>query len=76
MRVHRRRTRSRWRRPAPAQQALLVLVRLYKGGTFTQVSANFEVGATTAWRYVLQATALLAEQASTLAHRSASRGVF
>ncbi|MBB6122279.1 hypothetical protein FHS13_004268 [Nocardiopsis algeriensis] len=50
IRVHRKNTGSRWRRLDPAQQALLVLVHLYKGGTFTQIAAGFDVGTTTAWR--------------------------
>lgn len=66
IRVHRKNTGSRWRRLSPAQQALLVLVHLYKGETFTQVAVGFDVGTATAWRYVHETTALLAEQAPTL----------
>ncbi|RKS08484.1 DDE superfamily endonuclease [Nocardiopsis sp. Huas11] len=65
LRAHRKNTGSRWRRLDPAQQALLVLVHLHKGEVFTQVAAGFEVGTTTAWRYVREATVLLAEQAPT-----------
>ena len=66
IRTHRKNTGSRWRRLAPAQQALLVLVHLYKGEPLAQVAAGFRVGTTTAWRYIREATALLAEQAPTL----------
>src|SRR5690625_2231393 len=66
IRAHRKNTGSRWRRLDPAQQALLVLVHLHKGETLTQVAAGFDVGTTTAWRYVRETTALLAEQAPTL----------
>ncbi|MCY9784283.1 transposase family protein [Nocardiopsis sp. EMB25] len=41
IRAHREDTRSRWRRPHPAQQALLVLVHLYKGEPFAQITAGF-----------------------------------
>lgn len=66
IRAHRKNTGSRWRRLDPAQQALLVLVHLHKGETLTQVAAGFDVGTTTAWRYVRETTALLAKQAPTL----------
>lgn len=66
IRTHRARTGSRWRRLDPAQQALLVLAHLYKGEPFAQVAAGFGVGTATAWRYVRETTALLAEQAPTL----------
>ena len=63
IRAHRKTAGSRWRRLDPAQQALPVLVHLYRGETFTHLAAGFEVGATTAWRYVRETTALLAKQA-------------
>lgn len=44
----------------PARQALLVLVHLYKGETFAQFAAGFDVGTSTAWRYVREASGLLA----------------
>ena len=65
IRAHRKRTGSRWRRLDPAQQALLVLVHLYKGEPFTHLAAGFGVGTTT-WRYVQETIRLLAEQAPTL----------
>jgi Helix-turn-helix of DDE superfamily endonuclease len=57
---------SRWRKLNPGQQALLVLVYLRKGETFADLAAGFEVGTTTAWRYVEETTALLAARAPKL----------
>ena len=57
---------SRWRKLNPGQQALLVLVYLRKGETFAQLAAGFEVGRTTAWRYVTEVVALLAARAPKL----------
>src|SRR5690348_338829 len=57
---------SRWRKLNPGQQALLVLAYLRKGETFTQLAAGFEVGRTTAWRYVTEVVALLAARAPKL----------
>lgn len=66
IRVHRKNTRSRWRRLDPGQQALLVLVHLHKGETFAELAAGFQISLTTAWRYVRETTRLLAQQAPTL----------
>lgn len=77
IRTHRKNTGSRWRRLDPAQQALLVVVHLYKGEPFAQAAAGFRVGTTTAWRYIRETTALLAEQAPTLEqglHRARRQG--
>jgi Helix-turn-helix of DDE superfamily endonuclease/DDE superfamily endonuclease len=57
---------SRRRKLNPGQQALLVLVYLRKGKTFAQLAAGFEVGRTTAWRYVTEVVALLAARAPKL----------
>jgi len=57
---------SRWRKLNPGQQALLGLVYLRKGETFAQLAAGFEVGRTTAWRYVTEVVALLAARAPKL----------
>jgi len=57
---------SRWRKLNPGQQALLVLAYLRKGETFTQLAAGFEIGRTTAWRYVTEVVALLAARAPKL----------
>ena len=43
-----------------------MLVYLRKGETFTEVAAGFEVGTTTAWRYVNETVALLAARAPKL----------
>jgi hypothetical protein len=48
------------------RQALLVLVYLRKGETFTELAARFGVGTTTAWRYVNETVALLAARAPKL----------
>ena len=64
--VHRRNTRSRWRRLDPGQQVLLVLVHLHKGETFAELAAGFRISLTTVWRYVRETTRLLAQQAPTL----------
>jgi hypothetical protein len=57
---------SRWRKPGPGQQALLVLAYLRKGETFEHLAAGFEVGRTTAWRYVSETVELLADRAPKL----------
>jgi hypothetical protein len=57
---------SRWRKLNPGQEALLVLVYLRKGETFADLAAGFEVGRTTAWRYVDEVVALLAARAPKL----------
>ena len=66
IRAHRARTGSRWRRLAPADQALLVLVHPHKGEPLAQVAAGFGIGAVIAWRYVNETTALPAARAPTL----------
>jgi hypothetical protein len=57
---------SLWRKLNPGQQAMLVLVYLRKGETFTDLAAGFGVGLATAWRYVEETTALLAARAPKL----------
>jgi len=66
IRRHRKSIGSRWRKLNPGQQAMLVLVYLRKGDTYPELAAAFGVGLATAWRYVEEATALLAEQAPKL----------
>ncbi|RSN15702.1 IS5/IS1182 family transposase [Nonomuraea sp. WAC 01424] len=75
IRSHRKAIRSTWRRLNPAQQALLVLVYLRKGETFTELGAGFGVSAATAWRYVEETIGLLRARAPKLRHalRSADR---
>ena len=57
---------SCWRKLNPGRQALLVLVYLRKGETFAELAAGFEVGTSTAWRYVNETVALLAARAPKL----------
>ncbi len=71
IRRHRKAIGSCWRKLNPGRQALLVLVYLRKGETFAELAAGFEVGITTAWRYVTETTELLAGRAPTL--RQAAR---
>ena len=66
IRRHRISIGSLWRKLNPGQQALLVLVYLRKGETFAELAAGFEVGISTAWRYVNETVALLAGRAPTL----------
>jgi hypothetical protein len=66
IRRHRKSIGSCWRKLNPAQQALLVLAHLRKGETFAELAAGFEVGTTTAWRYVNETVALLAARAPKL----------
>lgn len=66
VRKHRRELGSVWRKLDPGQQALLVLVYLRKGEPFAEVSAGFDVSATTCWRYVNETVELLAQQAPKL----------
>jgi hypothetical protein len=72
IRRHRKSIGSCWRKLNPGQQALLVLAHLRKGETFAELAAGFEVGTTTAWRYVSETVALLAARAPKL--RQAVRG--
>jgi len=66
IRRHLRAIGSRWRKLSPGKQALLVLAYLRKGETFEDLAAGFGVGRTTAWRYVNEATELLAARAPKL----------
>lgn len=75
IRRHRAAIGTRWRRLNPGQQAMLVLVHLRKGETFAEVAAGFGIGTATAWRYVRETVALLADRSPTLdqALRAAKR---
>jgi hypothetical protein len=66
IRRHRAAIGSPWRKLNPGRQALLVLVYLRKGETFTEVAAGFGVGVATAWRYVNETVSLLAAGAPKL----------
>src|SRR5258708_20534868 len=72
IRGHRASICSLGRKLNPGQQALLVLAYLRKGETFADLAAGFEVGTSTAWRYVNETVALLAARAPKL--RQAVRG--
>ena len=67
IRSHRNQRRSRWRRLNPGRQALLALAHLRNGDTYTRLAAGFEIGVSTAWRYVQEAIALLSAAADDLA---------
>ena len=67
IRSHRNQRRSRWRRLDAGRQALLALAHLRTGGTYTRLAAGFQIGVSTAWRYVQEAIALLAQAADDLA---------
>lgn len=73
VRRHRVAIGSTWRELNVGRQALLVLAYLRKGETFAELAAGFEVGTTTAWRYVTETVALLA--AGALKLRTAIRDV-
>lgn len=60
IRERRRAIGSRWRKASPGRQALLVLVHLRKGSTYTELAAAFGVGVATVYRYVTEAIDLLA----------------
>jgi len=66
IRRHRAAIGSPWRKLNPARQALLVLAYLRKGDTFAELAAGFDVGTTTAWRYVNETAGLLAARAPKL----------
>jgi len=66
IRRHREQRRSRWRRLDAGQQALLALAHLRNGDTLTRLAYGFQIGVTTAWRYVREAINLLAATADDL----------
>ncbi|MBB5773675.1 transposase family protein [Nonomuraea jabiensis] len=65
IRRHRKTIGSVWRLLNPGQQALLVLVYLRKGETFSELGA-FRVSTATAWRYVEETVALLSARSPKL----------
>lgn len=66
IRRHRTTIGTPWRRLTPGQQALLVLVHLRKGETFTEIAAGFGVSTATAWRYVQETVRLLSARSPKL----------
>jgi hypothetical protein len=57
---------SRWRRLAPGRQAMLTLAWLRNGDTYTRLAAGFGIGVATVYRYLREATAVLAQLALSL----------
>ena len=55
-----------WRKLTAGQQALLVLAHLRNGDTYARLAAGFGVGLATVYRYVREATDLLAARAPSL----------
>ncbi|GAA3783706.1 transposase family protein [Streptomyces coacervatus] len=66
LREHRRALGTRWRRLNAGRQALLTLAHLRNGQPYAQLAAGFEIGTTTAYRYITEAVKLLAALAPTL----------
>jgi hypothetical protein len=66
IRAHRDQRGSRWRRLDPGRQALLALAHLRNGDTYTRLAWGFEIGVSTAWRYVREAVDLLTATADDL----------
>lgn len=66
IRAHRRTIRSRWRRLAPGDQALLTLAYLHKGERLRALAAGFGISEATAWRRVRETIGLLAAKATGL----------
>jgi adenosyl cobinamide kinase/adenosyl cobinamide phosphate guanylyltransferase len=60
IRRHRNQRRSRWRRLDAGRQAVLALAHLRNGDTYIRLAAGFEIGVSTAWRYVQEAITQLA----------------
>lgn len=75
IRRHRKAIGSSWRLLSPGRQALLVLVYLRKGETYSELAAGFGVSTSTAWRYVEEAVMLLSARSPRLgrALRKAAR---
>jgi DDE superfamily endonuclease/Helix-turn-helix of DDE superfamily endonuclease len=59
LRRHRRSIGSKGRALTVGRQALMTLAYLRNGETFAQLAAGFDVGTTTAWRYVNETVMLL-----------------
>jgi hypothetical protein len=66
IRRHRVRIGSPWRKLNPSEQAPLVLAYLRKGETLADLAAGFGIGTATAWRYVTETVALLADRSPKL----------
>jgi hypothetical protein len=66
VRRHRKSVGSKGRALPPGKQALMTLAYLKKGETFAQLAAGFDVGTTTAWRYVNETVTLLSARSPKL----------
>ncbi len=67
LRHRRTQLRTRWRRLAAGDQALLVVAHLRKGETYADLACGFAIGTSTVYRYLREALELLAAMAPTLA---------
>ncbi|RPK43735.1 Transposase DDE domain protein [Streptomyces sp. ADI91-18] len=78
LRQRRRELGTRWRRLSAGRQALLTLAHLRNGHPYAQLAAGFDIGTTTAYRYITEAVEVLAALAPTLAEavRTASSRAF
>ncbi|WP_344458548.1 transposase family protein, partial [Actinocorallia aurantiaca] len=66
VRRHRTKLRSKGRALPPGQQALMTVAYLKNGETFAQLAAGFNVGTTTAWRYINETVTLLSARSPRL----------
>lgn len=66
LRRRRRDVGTRWRRLSAGRQALLVVAHLRKGETYTDLAVGFDIGTTTAFRYIHEALEALATLAPCL----------
>ncbi|MGP3953874.1 transposase family protein [Streptomyces sp. 7N604] len=64
--ARRRRIGTRWRRLPAGRQALLALAHLRCGDTYARLAAAFGIGIATVYRYISEATEVLASLAPTL----------
>lgn len=67
LRRHRKQIGSKNRALTAGRQALMTLAYLKNAETFAQLGAGFQVGTTTAWRYVNEAVMLLSARSPKLA---------
>ncbi|ALE84760.1 transposase [Pseudonocardia sp. HH130629-09] len=66
LRGHRNQLGTRWRKLSAGRQALLVVAHLRKNETYADLAGGFCVGTSTAFRYIREAIALLADLAPSL----------
>lgn len=73
LRTHRKQSGTRWRVLSSGQQALMLLAHLKKGETYRDLAVGFNVGTTTAYRYLREGLDLLAALAPTCSRQSRPR---